>query len=145
MLLGLLYDVYNAGPDRLQSLCAQASSMSFLNSMHLHFEFLPGMHAGMIAGGLLALPGLRLLRPHCGRYLCSLFAQNLMCSSWMLVGMTAGALWLSRWQVTVGTSTLPGMLGGMFVGMTWGMVVSVALYRGFFTLRNRAQTSAQTD
>jgi hypothetical protein len=26
----------------------------------------------------------------------------------------------------------------MFVGMTWGMVVSVALYRGFFTLRNRA-------
>jgi len=29
------------------------------------------------------------------------------------------------------------MLGGMFVGMTWGMVASVALYRAFFALRNR--------
>lgn len=140
MLIGLLYDVYNAGPERLQSLCAQAASMSFLDSMQLHFEFLPGMHVGMIAGGLLAIPSLRFLRPHCGRYLCSLFAQNLMCSSWMLVGMTAGALWLSRWQVSVATTTLPSMLGGMFVGMTWGMVASVALYRGFFTLRNNAQT-----
>jgi len=92
----------------------------------------------MLAGGLLAIPSLRLLRPHCGRYLCSLFAQNLMCSGWMLVGMTAGALWLSRWQLSAGTSTLPGMLGGMFVGMTWGMVISVVLYRGFFALRRRA-------
>jgi len=52
------------------------------------------------------------------------------------VGMTAGALLLSRWQISGSASTLPGMLGGMFVGMTWGMVVSVALYRGFFALRN---------
>lgn len=140
MLTGLLYDVYNAGPDRLQSLCAQASSMRFFDSMRFHFEFLPGMHLGMLAGGLLAIPSLRLLRPHCGRYLCSLLAQNLMCSSWMLVGMTAGALWLSRWQFPVGTSILPSMLGGMFVGMTWGMAASVALYRGFVALRNRAPT-----
>jgi hypothetical protein len=27
------------------------------------------------------------------------------------------------------------MLGGMFVGMTWGMVGSVALYRFIFQLR----------
>lgn len=138
MLLGLLYDFYDAGPARLDSLCAQSASLGFMDSLQLHLEFLPGMHAGMLAGGLLAIPSLRLLRPHCGRYLCSLFAQNLMCSSWMLVGMTAGALWLSRWQLSAGTSTLPGMLGGMFVGMTWGMVISVALYRGFFTWRNRA-------
>ena len=138
MLLGLLYDIYDAGPARLDSLCAQSASLGFMDSLQLHLEFLPGMHVGMLTGGLLAIPSLRLLRPHCGRYLCSLFAQNLMCSSWMLVGMTAGALWLSRWQLFAGTSTLPGMLGGMFVGMTWGMVVSVALYRGFFVLRNRA-------
>lgn len=138
MLLGLLYDFYNAGPARLDSLCAQSASLGFMDSLQLHLEFLPGMHAGMLAGGLLAMPSLRLLRPHCGRYLCSLLAQNLLCSSWMLVGMTAGALWFSRWQLSAGTSTLPGMLGGMFVGMTWGMVVSVALYRGFFALRNRA-------
>lgn len=136
MLLGLLYDLHDAGPARLDSLCAQSAALSFMDSLQLHLDFLPGMHAGMLAGGLLAIPSLRLLRPHCGRYLCSLFAQNLMCSSWMLVGMTAGALWLSRWQVGAGISTLPGMLGGMFAGMTWGMVVSVALYRGFFALRN---------
>ena len=138
MLLGLLYDIYHAGPARLDSLCAQSASLGFVDSFRLHLELLPGMHAGMLAGGLLAIPSLRLLRPHCGRYLCSLFAQNLLCSGWMLAGMTAGALWFSRWQLSTGTSTLPGMLGGMFVGMTWGMVISVALYRGFFNLRNRA-------
>jgi hypothetical protein len=61
-----------------------------------------------------------------------------MCSGWMLIGMTGGALWLARWQLTTGASTLPGMLGGMFAGMTWGMVLSVALYRGFFAWRNRS-------
>jgi hypothetical protein len=138
MLLGLIYDIYQSGPDRLGNLCSQSAALGFMDSLQLHLEFLPGMHAGMLAGGLLAIPSLRLLRPHCGRYLCSLFSQNLLCSGWMLVGMTAGALWLSRWQLSSGTSTLPGMLGGMFAGMTWGMVISVALYRGFFTLRNRA-------
>jgi len=141
MLLGLLYDVANAGPARLDSLCAQSAPLGFVDSLALHAIFLPGMHAGMLAGGLLAIPSLRLLRSHCGRYLCSLLFQNLMCSAWMLVGMTLGALWLSRWQAESGVSSLPGMLGSMFVGMTWGMVVSVALYRGFFTLRNRATTN----
>ncbi len=141
MLLGLLYDVAQAGPARLDSLCSQSAGLSFMDSLALHMELLPGMHMGMLAGGLLAIPSLRLLRPHCGRYLCSLLTQNLMCSGWMLLGMTAGALWLARWQLNSGTSTfnsgLSGMLGGMFVGMTWGMVLSVALYRSFFTLRNR--------
>lgn len=127
----------NAGTARLESLCLQSSDLGFTESLLLHMEFLPGMHAGMLAGGLLAIPSLRLLRPHCGRYLCSLFAQNLMCSAWMLIGMTAGALWLTRLQMNVGSLSLTGMLGGMFVGMTWGMVISVALYRGFFSLRNR--------
>jgi hypothetical protein len=95
------------------------------------------MHLGMLAGGLLAIPSLRVLRPHCGRYLCSLFAQNVMCSAWMLIGMTLGALWLVRVQTLSTGSTVAGMLGGMFVGMTWGMVVSVGLYRLFFQLRQR--------
>lgn len=142
MLLGLLWDVLQSGPARLDSLCVQSSSLHFYDSLLLHIEFLPGMHAGMLAGGLLAIPSLRVLRPHCGRYLCSLFAQNLMCSGWMLLGMTGGALWLARWQASdlagTGGSTLPGMLGGMFAGMTWGMVLSVVLYRGFFSLRSRA-------
>ena len=142
MLLGLLWDVLQSGPARLENLCSQSATLGFYGSLLLHIEFLPGMHAGMLAGGLLAIPSLRVLRPHCGRYLCSLLAQNLMCSGWMLIGMTAGAVWLARWQLGSQTSSLSGMLGGMFVGMTWGMVLSVALYRGFFAWRNRgAQTS----
>ncbi len=137
MLLGLGVDLLLGGPARLESLCSQSARMEFLDSLELHMAFLPAMHAGMLTGGLLAIPSLRLLRQHCGRYLCSLLTQNLLCSAWMLLGMTAGALWLVRWQVASGASSLPGMLGGMFVGMTWGMVASVALYRAFFALRNR--------
>ena len=106
---------------------------------HAHLEHM--LTEGTNIGNNVDMPSLRLLRPHCGRYLCSLFAQNLMCSGWMLVGMTAGAVWLARWQLGSGTSTLSGMLGGMFVGMTWGMVLSVALYRVFFAWRQRARPS----
>lgn len=137
MLLGLGIDLLLGGPARLESLCTQSARLGLLESLELHMAFLPAMHAGMLTGGLLAIPSLRLLRQHCGRYLCSLLTQNLLCSGWMLLGMTSGALWLVRWQVAAGTSSLPGMLGGMFVGMTWGMVLSVALYRSYFSTRQR--------
>lgn len=137
MLAGLWLDVSHAGLAQLTSLCNQSNLLSFNDGLRLHLAYLPWMHAGMLVGGLLAIPSLRMLRTHCGQYLCSLFLQNLMCSGWMLLGMTSGALWLGRWQLISGTSTLPGMLGGMFVGMTWGMVISVALYRVFFFWRNR--------
>lgn len=135
MLLGLVQDVVGGGADRLASLCSQSASLSLYDSFWLHVAYLPGMHLGMLAGGLLAIPSLRVLRPHCGRYLCSLFAQNLMCSAFMLVGMALGGLWLVRLQSLSSTSTVAGMLGGMFVGMTWGMVASVAVYRMVFQLR----------
>ncbi len=133
MLAGLWLDVSHAGLAQLTSLCNQSNLLSFNDGLRLHLAYLPWMHAGMLVGGLLAIPSLRMLRTHCGQYLCSLFLQNLMCSGWMLLGMTSGALWLGRWQLISGTSTLPGMLGGMFVGMTWGMVISVALYRSSFS------------
>jgi hypothetical protein len=137
MLAGLWLDISHAGLAQLASLCSQSNVLSFNEGLRLHLAYLPWMHAGMLAGGLLAIPSLRRLRTHCGQYLCSLFLQNVMCSGWMLLGMTSGALWLGRWQLVGGASTLPGMLGGMFVGMTWGMVISVALYRAFFFWRNR--------
>jgi hypothetical protein len=145
MLIGLLLDVSNSGPARLASLCRQTSVLSLGEGLRLHLEFLPWMHAGMLIGGLLAIPSLRLLRTHCGQYLCSLFLQNLMCSGWMLLGMTSGALWLGRWQLVGGAGTLPGMLGGMFAGMTWGMVISVALYRSFFSWRNRRESTLEAN
>jgi hypothetical protein len=137
MLLGLLADWLHAGPTQLGSLCQQAASLTLSESFSLHLRYLPGMHIGMLFGGLLAIPSLRLLRSHCGRYLCSMLTQNLLCSGWMLLGMTLGAVWLVRLQSALGAPSLTGMLGGMFVGMTWGMVGSVALYRKWFTLRNR--------
>jgi hypothetical protein len=136
MLIGLAWDVTQTGVMALEDLCAGTEGLPFAAALKAHLMFLPGMHVGMIVGGLAAIPGLRLLRPDCGRYLCSVFAQNLMCSGWMLLGMTAGALWLSR-LATVDGYGLTEMLGGMFAGMTWGMVLSVALYRGYFRLKDR--------
>ena len=154
MLMGLLFDVAQAGAAQLGAVCAQAGSLDLWQALRLHLRFLPGMHAGMLAGGLLAIPVLRGLRPRCNRYLCSLFTQNLLCSAWMVVGMTWGGLWLSRWPMPLsaplsaplGASTLPGMLGGMFVGMAWGMVLSVLLYRSYFAWRHppRAQAAQPT-
>lgn len=138
MLLGLLADWLQAGPAQLASMCQQAASLTVSESFFLHLRYLPGMHIGMLLGGLLAIPSLRMLRAHCGRYLCSVLTQNLLCSGWMLLGMTLGAVWLVRLQLALSAPTLTGMLGGMFVGMTWGMVGSVALYRQFFAWRNRA-------
>jgi hypothetical protein len=63
--------------------------------------------------------------------------QNLMCSGWMLLGMTTGAVWLLRLQLALGSPSITAMLGGMFVGMTWGMVLSVALYRSYFLWRGK--------
>ena len=68
MLLGFAYDLANAGPDQLSSLCLQSAPLSTWQSFLLHVEYLPGMHLGMLVGGLLAIPSLRLLRSHCGRY-----------------------------------------------------------------------------
>lgn len=147
MLIGLLIDMLHAGPILLESICRSGAQLVFLDSLLLHLHFLPAMHIGMLLGGLLAIPTLRVLHPRCGRYLCSMLAQNLLCSSWMLIGMTFGALWMSRWYKLL--SDLPAinplgdqaggglsvMLGGMFAGMTWGMVISVALYRLFIIWR----------
>jgi hypothetical protein len=141
MLLGFFYDWLGAGVAQLESLCSQSATLTLWQSFVLHLQYLPGMHLGMLAGGMLAIPGLRMLRAHCGRYLCSLLLQNLMCSGWMLLGMTLGAVWLVRLQLAVSSPSITAMLGGMFVGMTWGMVLSVALYRGYFLLRGKRRTN----
>ena len=145
MLLGLSIDTLQHGPTLLDSVCRNSSGLGFQGSLMLHLSYLPAMHVGMLIGGLSAIPTLRALQAGCGRYFCSMLAQNLMCSSWMLIGMTLGALWLRNWQMLVnqraglggGADSLSGMLGGMFAGMTWGMVISVALYRLYLIWRTQ--------
>jgi len=133
MVAGLTYDERSGGFTALVSLC-QASSGDFLGTMRLHWQLLPAMHLGMIAGGLATVPLLRTLRRGCRRQFCARLVQNLACSAWMIAGMSAGVLGFMELAAWAGGRSATAMLGGMFAGMVWGMVASVALYRLWFVL-----------
>ncbi len=141
MVLGLAIDLWNTPLPLIEALCAGSRSRSFADAMGFHARLLPAMHVLMVAGGLAAIPTLRRLRPECRR-LCSMLTQNALCSSWMLVGMTAGATVFSQSVTMVAGASLDRMLGGMFAGMVWGMVISVSAYRLFFMLRDRLLSPA---
>jgi hypothetical protein len=67
-----------------------------------------------------------------------MLTQNLLCSGWMLIGMTLGAVFFTQalQNSEVVTLNFSLMLAGMFTGMVWGMVLSVFLYRQYFNWRN---------
>jgi hypothetical protein len=96
------------------------------------------MHVMMVAGGITAIPTLRVLRPECRR-LCSMLTQNILCSTWMLVGMTLGATAFVQSIRSVNGLALDRMLGGMFTGMVWGMAISVGAYRLFFIISDKME------
>lgn len=136
MSLGLAIDVWRTPLAMIEALCATSSDRGFVEAMLFHAQLLPAMHLLMVAGGLAAIPTLRVLRPECRR-LCSMLTQNALCSTWMLVGMTAGATLFAQSVTSLAGLALDRMLGGMFTGMVWGMVVSVSAYRLFFIARDR--------
>jgi hypothetical protein len=136
MLLGLLWDGLRTPLGMLEALCITSNQYDLLESMRFHMGLLPGMHVMMVAGGLAAIPTLRVLRPECRR-LCSMLTQNILCSSWMLVGMTLGAAIFVQSIRSVNGLSLDRMLGGMFTGMVWGMALSVGVYRLFFIMRDK--------
>jgi hypothetical protein len=134
MLFGLMVDARATELRLLASLCGTAEG-SLWSIVKLHWALLPWMHVGMWAGGLAAIPVLRATRPTCRRQYCVHLAQNVACSAWMTVGMSAGVL-LSEYVASQSGALGPAsMLGGMFSGMVWGMVASVALYRLYFRVR----------
>jgi hypothetical protein len=135
MLLGFAWDCIQTPIAMLESLCVASGGRSLHESLRYHLMLLPGMHVMMIAGGLAAIPTLRWIRPEC-RKLCALFAQNLLCSSWMLIGMTVGGTVFVQAIRSVDGLNLGRMVGGMMTGMVWGMVISIALYRLYFELRD---------
>lgn len=135
MLLGFAWDCIQTPIAMLESLCAASSERDLHDSLRYHLMLLPGMHVMMIAGGLAAIPTLRWIRPEC-RKLCALFAQNVLCSSWMLIGMTVGGTFFVQAIRSVDGLNLERMVGGMMTGMVWGMVISVSLYRLYFALRD---------
>lgn len=135
MLLGLLWDGLQTPLGMIEALCVTSNQFDFFESMRFHMTLLPGMHVMMVAGGIAAIPTLRVLRPECRR-LCSMLTQNMLCSTWMLLGMTLGATVFVQSIRSVNGLALDRMLGGMFTGMVWGMTISVGAYRLFFITRD---------
>ncbi len=136
MVAGLGYDARQGGFAALVSMC-NAGQGDLLATLRLHLRLLPGMHLGMVAGGLVTVPLLRSLRPACRRQFCARLTQNLACSGWMVVGMAAGTVLFSALAAWAGARNAAAMLGGMFSGMVWGMVASVLLYRLWFAVSDR--------
>lgn len=141
MLLGLFVDLSVTPIAVIAGICSNSQNLSLLASLKLHLTLMPYMHVGMLLGGILAIPSLRYLSPQC-RKLCSMLTQNTLCSAWMLIGMTLGAVIFTQLiQSQSAGMSLTAMLGGMFTGMAWGMVLSVFLYRQYFNVRDALDTS----
>ena len=136
MLLGLLWDGMQTPLGMIEALCIGSNRFDLFESMLFHMKLLPGMHVMMVVGGIAAIPALRVLRPECRR-LCSMLTQNVLCSTWMLVGMTLGATVFVQSIRSNNGLSLDRMLGGMFTGMVWGMAISVGAYRLFFIIRDK--------
>jgi len=141
MLLGLMVDSHATPLGLLASLCSLADR-NLWPMLQLHWELLPWMHAGMWIGGFAAIPLVRAMRPTCRRQYCVRLAQNVACSAWMTVGMSAGVLLSEYLASQSGARSPASMLGGMFSGMVWGMVASVALYRLYFRVRPMSERAA---
>jgi|KBSMisStaDraftv2_1062788.scaffolds.fasta_scaffold344368_2 hypothetical protein len=138
MVAGLALDVQAMPFAAIASICS-GSPRSLWSMMLLHAQLLPWMHAGMWAGGFMAVPLLRKLRPNCRRQYCARVVQNLACSAWMTVGMSVGVLAAAAIVAGIGVRAGAGaapMFSGMVTGMVWGMVASVALYRLFFLVKD---------
>lgn len=144
MVGGLAYDARAGGFDALASVCLKGTG-DFTGTLRLHWRELPAMHLGMILCGLATVPLLRIFRAGCRRQFCARLAQNLACSGWMVIGMTAGTLLFVRMAAWAGGRSPAAMLGGMFAGMVWGMVASVAAYRAWFLIADRRGSAARAD
>jgi len=131
MVAGLGWDCRTGGLNALLSVC-QPGTGDFVRAVRLHWHLLPATHIGMVAGGLATVPLLRSLRQGCRRQFCARLVQNLACSVWMILGMSAGSLGFLDLAVRFAGHGAPAMLGGMFAGMVWGMVGSVCVYRLWF-------------
>lgn len=145
MAIGLWIDTRGTGVEMIAAICAQSEGIALRERILWHWTRLPAMHVGMVLGGLVAIPWLRLPRPACRRQFCARLAQNLACSVWMILGMALGGTVVYEFanQSAAGRAVL--MLGSMTAGMVWGMVVSISLYRLYFFWRDAdARRTAST-
>jgi hypothetical protein len=130
MMIGLLVDSRTLAPGALAAICGPANR-GLWPLMQLHWALLPWTHVGMWAGGLAAVPVLRVVRPGCRRKYCARVTQNIVCSAWMTVGMSVGALAFQG----IGAPSTARFALAMLAGMVCGMATSIALYRLWFRVR----------
>jgi hypothetical protein len=130
---GMGLDAWLGGLETLAALCAGPVDLGGM--LVLHLQQLPLAHAGMVAGGLAVVRLMPLLKRGCRRQLCAQLGQNLLCSTWMVVGMAAGSLVFLELAGWAGAVREPlTVLAGMFAGMVWGMVASVSLVQAIIRL-----------
>jgi hypothetical protein len=141
MFAGLVLDAQRGALEllgALDSLCG-APSAGWLGTLWRHWQLLPTMHLGMVAGAVAgACLAERCAPPTLGAALGQAVV-GLRCSVWMMAGMTlAGHAWAhlpaaERAAVPVVTAIfagmLPSMLAGMFLGMYAGRWVDGLLVR----------------
>ena len=60
MLFGLFLDINRTPIATLESLCFSSSPLSLMESMLFHISLFPNMHIGLVLGGIMAIPTLRL-------------------------------------------------------------------------------------
>lgn len=138
---GLALDARVGGLETLAALCSGPTDLAGM--LELHLTQLPLAHLGMVAGGLVVVPLMPRMRRGCRRQLCAQLGQNLLCSTWMVVGMAAGSLVFLELAGWAGAVRQPAaVLAGMFAGMVWGMVASVALVQALIRLGQPAARQA---
>lgn len=139
---GMAMDAHFGGLETLAALCSGPADLGGMLALHL--TQLPLAHLGMVAGGLVVLPLMPRLRRGCRRQLCAQLGQNLLCSSWMVVGMAAGSLVFLQLAGWAGAVREPAaVFAGMAAGMVWGMVASVSLVQALIRLSYGAPPAAR--
>jgi hypothetical protein len=118
MALGLWWDDRAGGVAMLASLC-RGGPRDFAGMLALHWDLLPGMHLGTLAG-VVAPCWMTRRRPSWGT-----IGTSISCLAWMVLGMAAGTL---AFASQAGWTASPvATLSAMLVGMCWGMAASAAM------------------
>ncbi len=132
MALGLWFDARAGDIVTLAALCL-GSPRDLVGVLALHWDLLPRMHLGMIAGVVVPLAALR----ERGQPVWTMMVRSLSCLGWMVLGMAAGTLSFS--SVAGSTSGPAAMLAAMLAGMLLGMAAGTAIER-WVTDRTRLPT-----
>lgn len=142
MLAGFWFDAREGNLATLASVCL-GGKRGIAAMLALHWNQMPAMHLGMVAGSLATVP--LLSRSGAGWLSQSRagLAQSLACSAWMFLGMAAATTaFVELGSQAGGAPGAAAMVGAMGAGMAWGMVAGVSLHRAWAGLRSHVGAAA---